>query len=90
MMKYLFLLLVILVFTSAYVAPVQRRPSFVVDSTRFLHPDQAKDLEAYAHTFFYQTLQQTVTEKTNEDLIRKQRNGPVAWCRRMLQSLRQA
>lgn len=90
MMKNFFLLLVILAFASAFVAPVQRRPSFVADSTRFLHPDQAKDLEAYAYKLMQEALQQTATEKNNEALVCKQRNGPMAWCRRMIQNLRQA
>lgn len=89
-MKNLFLLLIILAVASAFVAPVQRRPSFVVDSTRFLHPDQAKDLEACAYQIMQEASQQTATKKNNETLVRKQRNGPVAWCRRMLQNLRHA
>ena len=89
-MKHLFLLLVILDFASAFVVPLQQRPSFVVVSTRFLHPDQAKDLEAYAYKLMQEGLQQTATEKSNETLVHKKRNGPMAWCRRMLQNLRLA
>jgi hypothetical protein len=92
MMKSIFLLFATFMCASGFVAPAQRtaRPFIVADSSaRFLHPEQAKDLEEFAHKLMQEASQRYNTADTEKTSIQahdcKQRNGPVAWCRRVVQ-----
>jgi ABC-type sugar transport system substrate-binding protein len=106
MTKSLFLLFVTsVVFASGFVAPAaQRRTTarpFIVTTNHhpalFLHPEQAKALEEFAYKYMLEASQRSTndddtTEKNNRDcVVRKQRlNGPVAWCRRVIQNWKHA
>jgi hypothetical protein len=96
MMKSLFLLFVMLMCASGFVAPAQRtgHPFIVADSSAlFLHPSQAKDLEEFAYKFMQEAAQRCSTadtDKNNQANGCKQRNGPVAWCRRVILNWKQA
>lgn len=95
MMQSIFLLFATFMCASGFVAPAQRtaRPFIVADSSaRFLHPEQAKDLEEFAHKLMQEASQRrstAVTEKNSQAHGCKQRNGPVAWCRRVVQNWKQ-
>lgn len=80
-----FLVLVVIASASAFSPSVQKRPS----SRLFLCPEDAKDLEQVACIQYeYQHLIREATENTtynNHDIVH--RNGPMAWCRRILRNL---
>jgi hypothetical protein len=97
MLKSLFLLSLTLVFASGFVAPTAQRmarPFLVVadSSALFLHPEQAKDLEEFAHKLMLEASQRCSAdvEKNNQAHGCKQRDGPVAWCRRVVQHWKHA
>ena len=82
--------LVILATASAFVPMHQTasaRPASL--SPAFLHPDQAKDLEDCAYDLMKQALEQASETNTynHQGVARAERNGPVAWCRRIIQNV---
>lgn len=87
------LFLLILASASAFVPASHKRPTFVSSSSRInLCPEDAKDLEAvaciqYKNQHLMKEEISGVNNTYNDHHVVQHRNGPVAWCRRILYNL---